>query len=80
MTETATATATAVAETGILIANVAAMATAIAAIKTGLQSATETDQGSVIVIEIVTVTVIASVLAAIDPRLLPPATTPKPVV
>ena len=70
-----TETATAVAETGIPIANVAAMATAI---KTGLQSATEIDQGSVIVIVIVSV--IANALAAIDPHLLPLATIPKPVV
>ena len=72
-----TETATAVAETGIPIANVAAMATAI---KTGLQSATEIDQGSVIVIVIVIVSVIANALAAIDPHLLPLATIPKPVV
>ena len=68
-----TETATAVAETGIPIANVAVMATAI---KTGLQSATEIDQGSVIVI----VSVIASALAAIDRPPPPPATIPKPVV
>lgn len=70
-----TETATAVAETGIPIANVAVMATAI---KTGLQSATETDQESAIVI--VSVSVIASALAAIDPRPPPLATIPKPVV
>lgn len=68
-----TETATVVAETGIPIANVAVMATAI---RTGLQSATEIDQGNVSVIVIV----IASALAAIDPRPPPVATIPKPVV
>lgn len=68
-----TETATAVAKTVIPIANVAVMATVI---RTGLQSATEIDQGSVIVI----VSVIASALAAIDPRPPPLATIPKPVV
>lgn len=66
---TETATATVVSETVIPIANVGVMATAI---KTGLRSATEIDQGSVIVI--------ASALAAIDPRLSPTVTIPKPAV
>jgi hypothetical protein len=70
-----TATATVVAETVIPIANAAVMATAI---KTGLQSATENDQGSVTVT--VTVNVIASALAAIDPRPPPAGTILKPVV
>lgn len=68
---TETATATVVSETVIPIANVGVMATAI---KTGLRNATEIDQGSVIVI------VIASALAAIDPRLSPTVTIPKPAV
>jgi hypothetical protein len=72
-TETETEAAIDVVETATLIANVAVRATAI---KTELPSETEIDQGSVIV----TVTVIASVLAAIDPHLPPAATIPKPVV
>ena len=66
-------TATVVAETAIPIANDAVMVTAI---KTELQSATEIDRGSVIVIAIA----IASALAVTDPRLPSAATIPQPVV
>lgn len=76
-TVTETATATVVAETVIPIANVAVMAIAI---KPGLRSATEIDQGSVTVTVTVNVNVIASALAAIDHRLPPAVTILKPVV